>query len=92
MIDDCGADYVTITEDAPSDCIQFCITDVLVAISLSIGGLVRDVGKALQMLNKPLQQIRVDEELQVSLLINMAIFWTPAILCISRLGGVYSRL
>jgi len=77
MINDCWLNDFLGFEDAPSDCVDVVLTDVLVFIVLVVNGLVGDHLVLVQMGDEWHEKLLRDEELIVSFLINEALLRSP---------------
>ena len=72
-------------EDAPSDGVDVIVSNILELLSLHVDSLPREVFKLSEVLRKLLDQALVNEELEVSLLVNVPFLWAPPE---SRVGGL----
>jgi hypothetical protein len=79
-------------KDTPSNCIDIVILNVLDLLARSVNSLVGHLFMLLKDLDQWCEQILMNEELEVSLLVNISIIWTPTELWITRADAVHCWL
>jgi hypothetical protein len=83
VIHHCWLDDFLSLEDAPCDCIHIVIIDVLSSVVMHVHSLVCNHLVSIQVVHQPVNHVWMDEELVVSLLVNIAILRTPSELRVS---------
>jgi hypothetical protein len=80
LVDDCWLDDFTVGEDSPGHSVDVIIlkVDVLMVDTRSVDGLIAHSVVMVQVLNQGVDELLRNEELEVGLLVNIALRWAPA--------------
>lgn len=76
------------SEDTPGDCIDLVVLHVLELLAFSVHSLVRDGWELVQVVAQKFYYVHVNEELKVSFLENITVFWSPTIFLICGFGTI----
>lgn len=81
-VHDCRLNHFLAVEDAPGDGVDLIVTYVLQFLAFFVDGLIGNVRKLIQVSAEVLDDAGVDEELEVSFLVNYTVIRAPSVFLI----------